>query len=475
MPWNVRPPSRVHERPNRVVTEGRAGEEGSNEEAAGRGNAAPAAEAASDGAVRGRARAIGRVELVLMLAMAMALGALGIDLMLPAFDAMRADLGLAPGSTAIAGTVTAYFLGLAAGTVVYGPMADRFGRRPVLLASYGVYAVGALASALAPGLGVLLVTRFVWGLGAAGSRVVVMAIVRDAYEGEEMSRAISHLMAVFILVPVVAPTLGAGIVAVSSWRWVFGVCVVAVAFMAAWTLRLPETLREEYRIEATVGRMARAAHAVVSHRVTVAYTLAMSSLYAVFISYLGTAENIFSRTFDQGAAFPLIFGGLAAVMGLAMLLNARIVRRVGSLRLSNIVLGGYLVAAGALTALALSTGGRPPLAAFLVGLAAMFGSHALLIPNMNSIALAPMAEVAGTASSLMGASQLGVGALLAALLDRAYDGTVTPLSLGFLGYGVLAASLVLWVRTEAREADRIRTEGRRGVRRGSRTAPPPAT
>ncbi len=384
-----------------------------------------------------------------MLAMAMALGALGIDLMLPAFDAMRAGLGLAPGSTAIAGTVTAYFLGLAAGTLVYGPLADRFGRRPTLLASYAVYAAGALASALAPSLAFLLITRTIWGFGAAGSRVVVMAIVRDAYEGEEMSRAISHLMAVFIVVPVFAPTLGAGIVAVASWRWVFGACVVAVALMAAWTTRLPETLRDEYRIEAHLGQIARAAYLVVSNRTTLAYTLAMSSLYAVFISYLGTAESLFSRTYDQAAHFPFIFGGLASVIGGAMLLNARIVRRVGSLRLSSIVLGAYLVMAGMLVTLALATGGRPPLPAFLVGLSAMFGCHALLIPNMNSIALAPMAEVAGTASSLMGASQLGLGAVLAALLDRAYDGTVTPLSLGFLGYGLLAAALVLWARSGA--------------------------
>lgn len=397
-------------------------------------------------AVRGPVRSIGRVELVAMLAMAMALGALGIDLMLPAFDAMRADLGLAPGSNAIAGTVTAYFLGLAAGTLVYGPLADRFGRRPTLLASYAVYAVGALASALAPSLTVLLITRLVWGLGAAGSRVVVMAVVRDAYEGEEMSRAISHLMAVFIVVPVFAPTIGAGIVAVASWRWVFGVCVAAVALMAAWTTRLPETLRSEHRLEARAGQIARAARVVASNRTTVAYTLAMSALYAVFISYLGTAENLFSRTYDQAALFPLIFGALAAVMGAAMVLNARIVRRVGSLRLSNVVLATYLVMAGMLVAVALTTGGRPPLAVFLAGLAAMFGCHALLIPNMNSIALGPMAKVAGTASSLMGASQLGLGALLAALLDRAYDGTVTPLSLGFLGYGLVASALVLWAR-----------------------------
>ncbi|MGI9038992.1 MAG: multidrug effflux MFS transporter, partial [Gemmatimonadota bacterium] len=361
--------------------------------------------------VRGRRRSIGRAEFVALLAMAMATGALGIDLMLPAFDVMRADLGLAPDSTAIAGVITTYFLGLAAGTFVYGPLADRFGRRPVLFASYAIYGVGALTSTFAPSLALLLITRFVWGLGAAGSRVVAFAVIRDAYEGEEMSRVMSLIMAVFILVPVVAPTIGAGIVAIASWRWVFGVCVLAVSAMALWTTRLPETLHEEYRLEASFERISRAAGTVLSNRTTVGYTLAMTSLYAVFISYLGTAEIIFGQTFDQGARFPYIFGGLAAVMGVAMVVNSKIVRRVGTRRMTRVVFVAYLVAASGLATLALATGGRPPLAAFLVGLAAMFGSHALLIPNMNSIAMGPMAEVAGTASSLMGAAQLGVGAL----------------------------------------------------------------
>jgi DHA1 family bicyclomycin/chloramphenicol resistance-like MFS transporter len=405
--------------------------------------------------VRGRRRSIGRPEFVALLAMSMAAGALGIDLMLPAFDLMRADLELSPDSTAIAGVITTYFLGLAAGTLVYGPLADRFGRRPVMFASYGIYGVGALASTFAPSLTFLLVTRFVWGFGAAGARVVSFAVIRDAYEGEEMSRVMSLIMAVFILVPVVAPTIGAAIVAVASWRWVFGVCVVAVSAMALWTLRLPETLHEEYRLEASVGRIARAARIVVSNRTTVGYTLAMTAFYSVFISYLGTAEIIFSQTYDQGANFPYIFGGLAAVMGIAMVVNSRIVRRVGTRRLTRHVLVGYLVGAAALVALALLNGGRPPLIAFLAGLAAMFGSHALLVPNMNSIAMGPMAEVAGTASSIMGAAQLGVGALLAALLDRAFDGTVTPLSFGFLGYGLLAAALVTWAERAGRGQPRV--------------------
>ena len=398
----------------------------------------------SSAAVSGRSRSLGRVEFTSLLAMSMALAALGIDLMLPAFGAIREDLGLGPTSTAVAGLVTAYFLGLAAGQLVYGPLADRFGRRPALYVGYAIYGLGALLATVAPTLSLLLVSRFVWGLGAAGPRVVTLAVIRDSFEGERMSRAMSFVMAVFILVPVVAPTLGAGIVALGSWRWIFAACVIAVVAMALWSTRLPETLRVEHQLELRFGRVARAAREVVSHRRTATYTLAMTALYGVFTSYIGSAEIIFGETFGRADDFPLIFGGLAAVMGVAMLVNARIVSRVGTRRLAHRVLLAYVAAAALLVVLALVTAGRPPLWLFLVGLAAMLASHALLIPNFNTIAMQPMGAIAGTASSVIGAVQLAVGALLGALLDQAFDGTVLPLAWGFLGYGVLALALVTW-------------------------------
>jgi MFS transporter, DHA1 family, multidrug resistance protein len=374
----------------------------------------------------------------------MALAALGIDLMLPAFGAMRADLGLPANSTAISAIVTAYFLGLAVGQVIYGPLADRFGRRPALYLGYAVYATGALAATLSPTLSLLVVSRFVWGLGAAGPRVVTLAAIRDTFEGERMSRAMSFVMAVFILVPVIAPTIGAAISAVVSWRYLFGLCIVAVAVVALWGARMPETLDERDRLELSARRIGAAAREVVSHRETIGYTFALTALYGVFMSYIGSAEIIFSETFRRPGAFPLIFGGLGLVMGSAMLLNARVVGRVGTRRLAHGVLVGYVVAASGVALLAVVTGGRPPLPAFLLGLATMVFSHALLIPNLNTIAMAPMGPIAGTASSVIGGVQLAVGAVLGAQLDRAFDGTVLPISLGFLGYGVLAFALVLF-------------------------------
>lgn len=401
---------------------------------------APAAAPAPNAAPR----TLSRLEFTSFLALSMALAALGIDLLLPAYDAIRLDLGLAVDAQAVTGLITAYFLGLAVGQLFYGPIADRYGRKRALAIGYGIYGVAALATALGPSLGVLLLSRFVWGLGAAGPRVVTLAMVRDRYEGEQMAKAMSFIMAVFILVPVIAPTIGAAAVSVVSWRFLAAGCAGAVVIAALWARRIPETLAPEHQLPMTWTRISAAARLVVSNRQTACYTLALTALYGVFASYLASSEPIYSQVFDEGDRFPLIFGGLAAVMGVAMFLNGRVVERVGTRRLAHGVLIGYLTAAGALLIMALLTDGRPPLWLFLIGIAAMLTSHALLIPNFNTISMAPMGAIAGTAAAVIGATQIAVGAVLGALLDRTFDGSILPLSIGFLGYGILAMGLVLF-------------------------------
>jgi MFS transporter, DHA1 family, multidrug resistance protein len=392
----------------------------------------------------GRPAQLGPAEFTTLLAMAIALTALGIDLMLPLFPAMRSDLGLPEGSTAVGGLVTTYFLGLAVGQLLYGPLADRFGRKPALYLGFAVYGVGALAAALSPSLSWLLAARFVWGFGAAGPRVITLAIVRDTFEGERMSRAMSSIMAVFILVPVVAPSLGAAIGGIIGWRWLFGFCLLASVAVTLWTRRLAETLAPEHRLELRFGRIGRAARFVTGNRTTVGYALALTVLYGSFISWLGSAELVFGEVFERPELFPVLFGGLAAVMGIAVFTNGRIVERVGLRRLGHGVLVAYLVAASVLVALSLGSGGRPPMWAFLLAMAPVLCSHALLIPNFNTIAMEPMKSVAGTASAFIGAVQIAGGALLGALLDRTFDGTVLPLSLGFLTLAIVAAGLIVW-------------------------------
>jgi DHA1 family bicyclomycin/chloramphenicol resistance-like MFS transporter len=387
---------------------------------------------------KGARKPPGRKEFVALIAATMAVTALSIDLILPAFDDIRDEFGLASDSPETAGIVTAFLLGLALPQLIYGPLADRFGRKPLLYAGFSLFAVGAVISATAGSLSVLLVGRFIWGLGAAGPRVVTLSMIRDRFEGEAMARVMSFIMAVFILVPIIAPSLGAGIAAVAPWRAVLWFCVLYLAVVAVWTVRLPETLHPANRIEASVSGVRTALAKVVRNRQTLGYLVTMTSVNGVFVSYLASSELIWDDVFDKGDQFPFIFGGIAMVLGTAMFTNGLIVGRVGVHRLVHRVLLAYIVAAATLLTIAFTTDGTPPFWVFLPALALALGLQGLLIPNLNTLAMAPVGEVAGTASAVIGTVSTSVAALLGLVIDRSFNGTITPLAIAF-GIAAIAA------------------------------------
>lgn len=394
---------------------------------------------------------IGSRELLALLGMSTSAAALGIDTMLPAFADIRSDLGLDAGSTAIGAIISSFFAGLAVGQLVYGPLADRFGRRPVLRLSLVAYAALALLAALAPSFGALVAIRFAWGVAAAGPRVVAMAIVRDSYEGTEVSQAMSSLMAVFILVPIIAPIVGAGIVAVSSWRWLFGFCGLFALVLVAWSFRLHETLRPEHRLELSARRVAAAARSVVTNRAALGYLLAVTFLMTSFVAYLSGFEPIIDQTYDLVEWFPVIFAVLAAVMGVFMVANRRLVGRFGPAVVARTALAIEIVIAAALSAVAATAGGEPPLAVVLVGLAGLLACNALVLPNLTSLAIEPMGAIAGTASSVIGATQTGGAALVASAVLVTYDGSVTPLALTFVGSSIASLVWAFWARGASSE------------------------
>lgn len=396
----------------------------------------------------------GSAEFTLFLAATMAMTALGVDIMLPAFGAIREGFGLAPDSTEVARVVTSYFFGIACGQVFYGPIADYFGRKRTLLVAATLYAAGAVASALAPSLLVVFIARFVWGLGAAGGRVIVGAIVRDVYEGDRMARAMSLVFSIFILVPVLAPAFGALILLVADWQWVFVFCAVYAVGVLLWSRRLPETLAPENRLEdLTFRRLQTAARVVVTNRITAGHTAALAVLFGVFTSYLASSEIMFGEVFGVVESFPYFFGGLAAVMGAAMFVNGRVVERIGIVRLTRWTMGIYIGVAAIFMVWILSEEGRPPLWGFVGGMAAILATHALLIPNLNSRALQPMGAVAGMAAAIVGTASTLIGATLGALLDARFDGTLRPFAIALFGAAVVSAVIVRW--SEASEGRQL--------------------
>jgi DHA1 family bicyclomycin/chloramphenicol resistance-like MFS transporter len=409
-------------------------------------------------------------ELIVFLAMAMALSALGIDLLLPAFPEIRSEFGLDPGSTAVSRFITAYFIGLAGGQLLIGPLADRFGRRMLFRLGIVLYAIGAGLTIVAPTFTTLLVARFVWGLGASTGRVLAVAIVRDRFVGAAMARTISLIMAVFITVPVIAPALGVVLLRFLPWDQLVLFNLLAATAVLVWTLRLEETLPPGSRRSLRPQVLFEAAVRVVRHPSSGPLIVAQAVLFGGFASYLSTSEIVYREVFDREALFPLLFGGMALLMGTATLINGRTVERVGLGRMLRLDLGGYLVGATALLALALVTGGRPSLVAYVVVLSVVLGSHAVLIPNLNARAMEPMGDIAGTASAINGAVLVGGGAFLGALIDRAYDGTVLPLALAMVAIGLITVLLLRRSERGVSGTDAPSRGRRNGRRPGGRSA-----
>lgn len=389
-------------------------------------------------------------DFLLLIALLMALLGMAVDLPLPAFPFIREAYGLPEDSTLVGQSITYFFLGMALPQAAYGPISDRFGRRPVLFFGLAVYVFSSVAAALSPNLSLLLASRFLWGVGAAASRVVVVALVRDCYSGAQMARFMSLVFALFVMVPVFAPSLGSLLMMVAPWPVVYWFSTAFALLIAVWVyFRLPETLPPQRRLPLRLGPVTRAVGRVLTTRVTALNTLASTLLLTSFTSYIASSELIVSEVFDRKDQFPIIFGLGASAAGVGSLLNGRLVTRLG---LGAVLKGGlvwYLSCAGLLLATALWGNGRPSFWVWYPLLGGVLLGNMLLFPNLNTIALGPLGEIAGTASSVTGALSTALSAALAAVVDSIMEGSVVPLSAAFFGGGLLAAGLVVLSRAQS--------------------------
>lgn len=388
-----------------------------------------------------------------VLAMGMAITALGVDTVLPAFPDIREAMDLDAESTKVAGLVTFFLMGSSAGLLPAGLLADRFGRRPVMWGGLVLYVAGAIGALLAPTLSVMFAARFVWGLGSAGPRVAVTAMVRDAYAGEQMAKQMSFIMAVFVLVPTFAPSISAGLLLLGPWQLVFWLCAAAGAAMLVATWPLPETLAPEDRTTLSAADVWGNCRAVLTTPGTGGYLVALTALFGVFLSYLASSEIIIDQTFGLDDWFPLVFGGLSIVLGISMFVNGRIVERVGLDRLLGVVFAGSAVAVAALFALALATDGEPPFWLFVVMMGAVLFAHQMLIPDINAAAMRPLAHVAGTAAAILGMVPGVIGAVIGTVIDRQFDGTIRPLAIAYVVATAVAIGGWRWaVLSRARQS-----------------------
>ena len=383
-------------------------------------------------------------EFVTLTALIISLVALSIDAMLPALQQIGGDLG-APRANDSQLIISALFVGLAAGQIVYGPLSDSIGRKPAIHAGLVLFILGCLISILATNFTVMLAGRVLQGLGAAGPRSVAIALVRDRYEGRAMARVMSLVMGVFILVPALAPGIGQIILMITHWRAIFGFMLAVAAVSLVWfALRQPETLAPERRVGFSPARILLAVRETCGSRVAFGYTLASGLIFGAFVGYLNSAQQILQIQYGLGALFPLYFAALALAIGSASFVNARLVMRHGMRRLSAWALG--LLTGLSLVFLVPATlaAGAPPLWALMAYMMVAFFCIGMLFANFNALAMEPLGHIAGVGAAVVGSLTTLISMTLGAAIGQAYDGTVLPLVAGFALLGLAAIAVMGW-------------------------------
>ena len=385
---------------------------------------------------------IPRWEFIALVAALMALNALAIDIMLPGLQQIGASLGV-DNENHRQYVITAYILGFGAPQLIYGPISDRFGRRWPLMIGMIVYVAAAAAASFAPSFEMLLALRFLQGLGAAGTRVIAVSLVRDVFGGRAMAEVMSLVFMVFMIIPVVAPLLGQGVMLFSEWHMIF-VAMAAIATVATvWTfLRLPETLAQEKRRPFTFAAIAGGFRIVLTNRVALCYTIASTLVFGGLFGFINSAQQIYVGIYGLGVWFPVLFAVVAGMMAVSSFANARLVGRFGMRRLSHGALIGFI--AVNIVTFSLALAGPIPLWAFVTLFTLAMLQFGWIGSNFNAIAMEPLGHVAGTASAVQGFIQTLGGGLLGAAIGQAFDGTVVPFTAGFclLGFGALALVLV---------------------------------
>ncbi|GAA3094892.1 multidrug effflux MFS transporter [Rhizobium viscosum] len=385
---------------------------------------------------------MGFVEFVVTIAIMTASIAMAIDSMLPALPNIGHSLGVTSNNDAQL-VIGVFFLGFGASQIIFGSLSDAFGRRNILLGGLACYMVGMFAAAATGSFEMLLIMRFVQGIGGAAVRITTMAIVRDCFGGREMARVMSYVMIVFMIVPIVAPSVGQLIITYAHWNWIFILLGIVATILFVWALlRLKESLPPEERIPLSVGAVADGFKTVLTNRITSGYMIGLTMFTGVISAYVISVQQVFGEVYGLGDWLPIAFAATAGGIAVANFLNGMLVRTFGMRRISHaaMLLFTIVSAIGFVAAL----GGTPSFAFSYALFSILLMMFAVIATNFTAISLEPMGNLAGTATAVTGFVSTTFGALLGGGVGQLFNGTVQPLFGGFALFGAVTVVMVLW-------------------------------
>lgn len=377
----------------------------------------------------------------------MSIVALSIDALLPALP----DIGNAldvddPNKNQR--LITMIFLGLGCGQLILGPLSDSFGRKPVVYIGFIIFAIASYVCLTTKTFEVMIAGRILQGVGLSAMRTVAIAMVRDLFDGDYMAKILSIVVMTFILVPVIAPTLGQWLMDLFNWQSIFIFNLLFSILILFWFWkRQEETLKPEFKIPFTGRLFIDGTKEFFRHKDAVAYTLVSGFITGSFMVWLSTSQQIFEMQYNLKAEFPYIFASLAIAVGFSTFTNSRIVIKYGMWNIAYWAIIAYSVISLSYVVLHLN-GNNPSLVILLLFFGLQFFSVGFIFGNMRALAMQPLGHIAGIGAAINGFISTVMAVPIADYIGSFIDTSVLPIFVGFTIFGLLSLLTFLLVKTK---------------------------
>lgn len=387
-----------------------------------------------------------KLEFILLMASLMSIVALAIDAILPAMSAIGISVNsLDTGNNQL--LITMIFLGLGCGQLLFGPLSDSFGRKPIVYIGFAVFALGSMVCVLSHSLEMIVIGRIIQGIGLAAPRTIAIAVIRDMFKGDYMAKIMSFVTTFFILVPVIAPVMGKFILNHYDWTGIFYVQLIMALAVAIWFWkRQPETLKPEYKIKFTKHVFIDGLKELLKYKETIGFTIISGFISGAFIVYLSASQVIFENQYGLIDEFPYIFAGLACGVGLSTFLNGSFVMRLGMWRLSYLAIIVFSVNALLYVLLFWNATTNPALPIILIFMAIQFFTIGFIFGNLRAIAMEPIGHIAGIGAAITGFISTIMAVPIANYIGSFVDTTALPLFIGFTVFGFMSLALFLFIK-----------------------------
>lgn len=387
------------------------------------------------------------IEFVALMASLMSIVALAIDALLPALSIIgRAVHGT--GSTDNQLLITMIFLGLGCGQLLFGPLSDSFGRKPIVYFGFLIFLIASFVCIYAQTLEIMIIGRILQGVGLSAPRTISISIIRDSYKGDYMAKIMSFVTVVFILVPIIAPALGKFILNIYSWQAIFYAQLIFAAIIGIWFWkRQRETLKPEFKVKFSTHIFVDGIKELIKFKETIAFTFISGFITGAFLVYLSSSQQIFEIQYGLGDEFPYIFAGLAVTVGLATFLNGTLVMRFGMRNLAFYALIAYCIISFIYVIIFWSQA-NPSIEVLLTFLALQFFALGFLFGNLRSIAMEPIGHIAGIGAAITGFISTLLSVPIGTYIGKFVNTTVHPVFFGFAICGCI--SLIIFIAFKER-------------------------